>query len=279
MVAQLAGAVVRAIFVFIIVSTPSLLVPGSDDGAHQAVMLVALFASLFVFSEYAATYPTLIEFRDAPPYNRLRIVALFVTLFFFGICVRPVEDGTTLQMILNAMGLIAHHAVDGAASPATLLIMLLPETVSPVQLLHVRVLTGLGLVVALVTITIFVVTVRLQDWPRNGHVFNVWVNLPTFDAYGNTDVVHRIVRDARVNTILGLLMPFVIPIVAGLMARHLDLSPLASSHTLVWVMALWVFLPVSLVMRGVAMIRLARMIEARRAQLALDAELKGAARA
>jgi ABC-type microcin C transport system permease subunit YejE len=43
--------------------------------------------------------------------------------------------------------------------------------------------------------------------------FNVWINLPTFDPNGGGDVVRRLVRDGRVNIILGFALPFVMPVV------------------------------------------------------------------
>ncbi len=42
----------------------------------QIVALLALLAAVFTFVEYFSAYPSFVEFRNAPPFNRLRFVAL-----------------------------------------------------------------------------------------------------------------------------------------------------------------------------------------------------------
>ena len=75
---QLFGAVLRAVLVFFVISTPSLVLGDTSRGDVEGVMLFGLIAALFVVFEYSARHPAIIEFRDAPPYYRLRILALFI---------------------------------------------------------------------------------------------------------------------------------------------------------------------------------------------------------
>jgi hypothetical protein len=74
---QLVGAIARALIAVVVIATPSLLIPGTTPEGTQVVTLVALALGVFVGMEYAATYPGLVEFRDAPPFNRVRILTLF----------------------------------------------------------------------------------------------------------------------------------------------------------------------------------------------------------
>ena len=60
--------------------TPSMVLPGTTADAAQIVMLVAIFAAGLTFFEYASSYPGLVEFRDAPPFNRIRFGSLFLTV-------------------------------------------------------------------------------------------------------------------------------------------------------------------------------------------------------
>jgi hypothetical protein len=111
-----------------------------------------------------------------------------------------------------------------------------------------------------------VLVLRLQDWPTRNGSFNVWVNLPTFDPNAGGDVVARLERDARANLAFGFLLPFVIPAVMKLSGMGLGAISLASPQSLVWTVTAWSFLPASLLMRGIAMQRIAGMIRERRRQ-------------
>ena len=91
MLSQLFGAVLRAILVFFVIATPSLVLGDTSRGDVEGVMLFGLIAALFVVFEYSARHPAIIEFRDAPPYHRLRILALTITLgtvFLFALFIR-----------------------------------------------------------------------------------------------------------------------------------------------------------------------------------------------
>jgi len=263
-IAQLVSAVVRAILVVIVISTPSLLLPGSTPESAQVAALVALFGAVFTFSEYASSYPGLIEFRDAPPFNRVRVICMFLTLFLLSIVMSPGDGVRTLSLIVNATGLVVAHAIDFPYSPIGLLSTLLSGEVTANDLTLLRTMGGLSFLVGLVTLSVFAVLMRVNGWPNRNTSFNVWVNLPTFDPTAGGDVVARLTRDSRINYILGFVLPFLMPVMASLGARHLGVSLTSSPQTLVWMVTLWSFLPVSLFMRGMAMARIAAMIVARR---------------
>ena len=72
MISRLTGAVVRAFFVILLIAAPSVILPGTTADVSQIVTLVALFGAGLTFFEYSSTYPGLVEFRDAPPFNRIR---------------------------------------------------------------------------------------------------------------------------------------------------------------------------------------------------------------
>jgi hypothetical protein len=231
------------------------------------VMLVALSLGVFTAMEYSASYPALIEFRDAPPFNRVRILALFVMLFFLSVVAGGAEPGATLPHVLNALGLLVGHALDFTWSPLAVMLNYLPAEAPPVSALQVKVMAGLAVFIALAALVVFSLLLSMQQWPNRGQAFNVWVNLPTFDPTTGGDVVARLIRDARVNIILGITVAFILPIVGLTAASHVGLQVLASRHAMVWGIALWMFLPLSMFMRGLAMARIAEMIRQRRARL------------
>jgi hypothetical protein len=73
-ISRLSGAMVRAMLVVILISLPSLLLPNTSNDATQMVVLIAIFGAALTIFEYSSTYPGLVEFREAPPFNRIRFV-------------------------------------------------------------------------------------------------------------------------------------------------------------------------------------------------------------
>jgi hypothetical protein len=132
---------------------------------------------------------------------------------------------------------------------------------------QIKAMAGIATLVMLFSIFCFALLIRLNQWPNRGSSFNVWINLPTFDPTTGGDVVKRLRRDSLVNVILGVFAPFVLPVVAVVAANHIEINVLSSPHALVWGITLWMFIPLSMLMRGLAMSRVADMIGQRRARL------------
>ena len=120
--------------------------------------------------------------------------------------------------------------------------------------------------------TAFLILVRLLNWPARQGAFNVWVNLPLFDPTVGGDVIYRLHRDARVNIALGFLLPFIIPAVVKAAADLIDPITLQNPQTLIWTLSAWAFLPASMIMRGLAMSKVADMIEDKRRRAYADAD-------
>jgi hypothetical protein len=261
---QLAGAFVRALLVMVLIATPSLMLPGVSHDTTQIVALVALFAAALTFFEYASTYPGLVEFRDAPPFNRLRFVSLLFTVLLLSIIVRGQTQPTTLSGFVEVLGNKLGDAIDVPYSPVRLVVLMLPEDMSFQHMMLVRTAAGISYMMSMLTLVMFVVTMRFIGWPARMGTFNVWINLPTFDPTTGGDVVDRLQRDARFNIALGFLLPFLIPAAVKLASLAFDPVTLESPQTLIWTMTAWAFLPASLFMRGIAMGRIANMIAEKR---------------
>ncbi|MEX3017375.1 hypothetical protein [Gymnodinialimonas hymeniacidonis] len=258
--------------IVVVILTPSLLSPGANAENAQVITLVALAFALVTAFEYGAKYPGLIEFRDAPPFNRIRIIALFLMLFGLSVIAGVDREGSTLAMVITALGFLVGHVLDFSFSPLRMVVDNLPAGVDPAIAGQVQAMAGLAVLVTIISLFLFSALIRTGNWPNRGTAFNVWVNLPTFDPTAGGDVIKRLVRDGRVNVIFGICSPFVIPAVAVMGANQLQVPILGSSQTMVWAVTLWMFLPLSLVMRGMAMLRIARMIRARRARLVASVE-------
>ncbi|MCV2863400.1 hypothetical protein [Defluviimonas sp. WL0075] len=278
MISRFAGALARAVLVMGLIAMPSLMLPGVHRDTTQIVALVAIFAALLTFFEYVAIYPCLMEFRDAPPFNRLRFLSLFVTVFLLTTIVRGQNEQTALTLFVEVVGNRLGELIDIPYSPVRLFVLMLPDDMSLYQMILIRTAAGIAYTVSLVTLIVFIISLRVIDWPARLGSFNVWVNLPTFDPTTGGDVVRRLQRDARFNIVVGILLPFVIP--AGIRIAESSFEPvsLESPQTLIWAMTAWAFLPASLLMRGIAMGRIAGMIaeKRRRGQRGVQAELQPA---
>lgn len=263
-VSRLTGAFVRAILVMVLISTPSVLLPGVGADGKEMVALVALFAGFLTFIEYNATYPGLIEFRDAPPFNRMRYMMLFVTVFLLTVIAKGAIEPTSLTRLVQSIGGLIGTAMDFPYSPVRLATLMMSDGASAEQVSLVRVAAGMSYLISLVSLSVFVILLRFHGWPSPKAPFNVWINLPTFDPTAGGDVVDRLDRDARVNIALGFLLPFLIPAVVKIGSSGFEPLTLTSPQNLIWMMATWAFLPASLFMRGIAMGRIADMIREKR---------------
>lgn len=264
MINRLAGAFVRAVLVMMLIVTPSTLLSGVGTDGKEMVALVALFAGLLTFVEYNAAYPGLIEFRDAPPFNRVRFGMLFATVFLLTLIARGEDAPTTLTVFVQSVGALIGTAMDFPYSPVRLATLVIGESTADGHVGLVRIAAGMSYLISLLSLAVFVILLKFYGWPSRGGAFNVWVNLPTFDPTAGGDVVDRLDRDARINIALGFLLPFLIPAVVKAGSSGFEPLTFSSPQTLIWTMAAWSFLPASLFMRGIAMGRIADMIREKR---------------
>jgi hypothetical protein len=269
---QATGAVVRAFLVMVVIVLPSVILPGIGTDTRQIVALMALFAGGLVFVEYNAIYPSLIEFRDGAPFNRIRFLMLLAIVLFVSVAVADREQPSTVSGLFRALGDLIGQALDFPYSPVRLATLMLDEKATVQDVAVVRSATGTAYLISILSLAVFVTVLKLAGWPSTKTAFNVWVNLPTFDPTAGGDVVDRLERDARVNISVGFLLPFVVPLVISALTSGLPTQTITSPQPLIWTAAAWAFLPASLLMRGVAMGRVADMIRVKRdRKIAADA--------
>jgi hypothetical protein len=271
-ISRLAYALLRAALVVILVSIPSLLIPGVSPDTAQVVALITLFGAALTIVEYTADSPSLIEFRDAPPFNRIRFGSIFAIVLFLAIIMRGEVSPGSLSGSLHAVGALVGYVIDFPYSPVRLVVLMLPEDATEAHIHLVRTAAGMSYLISLATLAVFLIVLRLQNWPLRSGSFNVWINLPTFDPTTGGDVVERLERDARFNIALGFLLPFLMPAVVKAAGVAFGDISLENPQTLIWTVTAWAFLPTSLFMRGIAMSRVASMIDEKRRKARASAE-------
>jgi hypothetical protein len=259
----------------LLIAMPSLILPDVSSDATQIVVLVAILAFLLTFIEYFSEYPSIVEFRFAPPFNRLRFVALMLTLTAGSMACASASDPSNLNLLAERLGTLLGNAIDFPYSPVRLVVLMMPEGSPPELLANVRMVAGISYMSSLVMLFVFVSMVRLFGWPTRRGAFNVWVNLPLFDPTAGGDVLHRLKRDAGLNIVLGILLPFLIPAVVKAAADLIDPITMDNPQTLIWTMTAWAFLPASMIMRGIAMSRVADLIQEKRMRAYAEAKAEG----
>jgi len=271
-ISRLAGAFVRAFLVVLLIATPSVLLPGMTSDITQIVALICVFAAALVVFEYGSEYPGIVEFRNAPPFNRLRFAALFLIVMCISLVVRGETMPSQLTETVTGFALGIGSAIDFPYSPVRQIVLLLPDNTNYEHINRVRMAAGVSYFVSMLCLAVFYFYVRLRRWPLHSGPFNVWINLPTFDPTMGGDVVHRLERDARFNIVVGFTMPFFIPAVLKASESLFGQVTLDNPNSMVWIVAAWAFLPTSLLMRGLAMARIAELIERKRAHSAKQRE-------
>ncbi len=275
MFSQIPGALSRAILIAMMVATPSLLVPSTGPDTAQIVIVLSILAGFMTFIEYYGKYPSIIEFRFAPPFNRLKFFALSAILIVLSLICRGTTDPTGWTVLLTNMGTALGEAVDFPYSPVRMVVLMMPADADQALIDLVRTASGISYTVSLVMMFIFLTLVRLLGWPSRNGAFNVWVNLPLFDPTGGGDVLYRLRRDAGLNVVLGALLPFLIPAAVRAASDMIDPISIANPQTLIWTMTAWAFLPASMLMRGIAMSRIADMIEQKRRRAYAEDDIVG----
>ena len=263
---NVAQSVLRGLMVAIFILLPALLLPGISQEVAQGVTLIALISAAVVVAEYAAAYPGLIEFRDAKPYNRLRFGMLVAVVLSLVVLQREIASGE--QGLLASLSLWLANTFDSSVSPLRMLALSLPSELPVGHLINVMASAALAFIMCFAGLLVFFVTMASGYWPAKGSSFNVWINLPNFDPTKGIDVVQRLERDAQINVLLGVILPFSLPVLLHLSSLLVQPVTFESNLGLVWGLAFWAFIPFNLIMRGVAMYRVGQLIRAQRRRIA-----------
>jgi hypothetical protein len=271
-IARISGAATRSVLVALLIAMPSMLLPVSATESPEIIVLMAILGGALTFAEYFSNYPSFVEFREAPPLNRMRFIAAFVMVGLLSLLTRHPLDPTGLTALVQGLGTQLGEALDFAYSPVQLTVLMLPLDTPSESLQLTRSAAGIAYLVSALATLGFIIAIRIGNWPVANGAFNVWVNLPLFDPTTGGDVVSRLQRDGRINIVIGVLLPFAIPAMIKLMSGLIDVSQLTSPQMLVWVITAWAFVPASMIMRGLAMLRVADLIAQKRRAVYAHAE-------
>ncbi|MCL3881675.1 hypothetical protein [Marivita sp. GX14005] len=261
-VKRIIGSALRAVLMAVLVAVPSLVLPSTTNDAAQITALVALVAAVVTFAEYYSEYPTFLEFRDAAPFNRLRFLGLFFCVLAASIL--TASHGDAPPNALQSFSDGAAQMLDIPFSPIRLLMIAFADMAHLIALDLVAEMASAVFVIAGAVLLLFWIHARFIFWPIRKKAFNFWINLPLFDPTSGRDVLFRLKRDASLNLVLGFLLPFILPALLKLWIGLFDPAALTVPEVMIWVVCAWAFLPLTLMMRGIALLRVAALIEEKR---------------
>ena len=101
----------------------------TSDGS-SITLIAALIAGALICLEYLNTYPSMLKFRDAAPYNRIRYLSALIAIICVSTLFREAHHVDSSNKMLMAIGTIIGHGLDFPYSPIRLIILTLPLNVS-----------------------------------------------------------------------------------------------------------------------------------------------------
>jgi len=250
------AAAVRAVFVAIMVMLPAFILPGVTQSGLEFTRIVATVAAVFVIYEYGFLTPSVIEFRDTAPYNRIRFFMLLSFVLVPAQLISNVLSGYPLTGILAIFAKNAFSLANFSFSPVTIV----AKTLSGSDLVlreAVAQAIALNVMICVFAIITFAVAVFGGLWRCEGDRFNMWHNMPSYKSYGATGMQTRLVNSAFASFLIACLIPLLGPTAADLFTVWFSETGKLPPIAVTWFIALWVYLPATFLMRAIFLAKVA----------------------
>lgn len=254
MIGRLAGGTLRAFALVLIIAAPAFLLPNVTTASQEITLIVAGIAAAFTIFEYASTHPGLIDFRFAPPYNRVRYAIFGAQVLSLVFLCRADAGNDSFSIAYLALVDQTIALIDFPLSPVTMAGSLLGGGELIVRA------AGLSFLVTYVALTAFGIFLWIVPWPVGRRDFNLWINLPTFEPGYGQDVERRLYRDGMFNMFLGVGLIYLLPVVGSFVEGWLDPIRTGDYQALVWSATFWGFVSGSLMIRGAAILKVSYLI-------------------
>ncbi|KAB7614513.1 hypothetical protein F9L33_07685 [Amylibacter sp. SFDW26] len=235
---------------------PAFLLFGVSQSSIEFTRILATIVSIFVMYEYGFSSPSLIEFRFAAPYNRIRFLLLSVLVLAPTFLVGYTLAGANMVGFLPTIADKGIALLDFTYSP----FMVVAETLSgeneSLQAAFAQAI-AFNTIIMFACITSFCVAIYLNLWRFGGSGFNMWQNMPTYKSYETKTLQERLMNSAFASLLIACLIPLLGPTVAEVIfvnfAESGQLAPIIS----IWCIAFWSFFQGVFFMRAAALAKIA----------------------
>ncbi|MEM1265881.1 MAG: hypothetical protein AAGI50_07690 [Pseudomonadota bacterium] len=260
MFTRLIGAIIRAAMVLFVVSAPALLLPDVSNASLEITVLLGGVVAAFTLFEYASTHPGLIDFRFAPPYNRIRFLAFAMQIFSLVFLCRALEGEDAFSAGLIALSDQMVEVLTFPLSPVNVAAEMIAAGEDPTLVLLLARAAALSFFVTFCSLAFFALFLWLFRWPVGRRDFNLWTNLPTFEPGYGRDVERRLRRDGVINLLAGVAFLYALPVLLSRTSGWFDPSVFNNYQPLVWGVTIWAFVSGTLVIRGAAILKVGMLI-------------------
>lgn len=255
------GALFRALIICLMVYYPSLsLTDFRSTTGLDISLLFGLIAAIVILIEYSTRTPSMIEFSMAPPYNRFRMSVFVLVTILLVTTINPTQSTGPLFDIAGSVTNSATFILGEQSNAVRRLVLSFGPRSAEQEALIAKLATS-GLFVSFVTVALFSIILWLQKWPLGRDGFNLWPNMPSFHARAGHKTETRMIQVALITLLLAISLPFVLPQLL-LMTRALTGYEFAeNSLSVFWVITIWAVTPAMLLMRSLALLKVAFLID------------------
>ncbi len=246
--------------VVIVIAAPAFLLPNASVASQEISLIIGGIAAAFTMFEYASTHPGLIDFRFAPPYNRVRFIAFACQVLGLVFLCRATEGDDAFSADLLDLADQAIALLSFPLSPVNVAADLIGSGGDEAFVTLIKRAAAISFIVTFLSLAFFAVLLWVFRWPVGRRDFNLWVNLPTFEPGYGRDVERRLQRDGVANVLVGLAFLYLLPVLISRSSGWFDPTALANYQPLVWGATFWAFVSGSLVIRGAAILKVAYLV-------------------
>ena len=253
MIYRLTGATVRAVIVAILVMLPAFLLADTTQSAVEFTRILATIAAVFVIYEYGFSSPSVIEFRYAAPYNRVRFLLLLALILTPTYLISSLMGGHAINGIVSNIASNGFALMDFTYSPVAIVANTLAGD-NPILRETIGQAIMLNAIICLSFTLAFCISVMLNLWRFGGEDFNMWLNMPTYKSYDIHSLQSRLINSSFSSLLVACLIPLFGPTLANVvLSQGTGITPI----TITWVIAVWTYLPAMFLMRAVALAKVA----------------------
>jgi hypothetical protein len=238
---------------------PAIVLPEISPNAADLAILTAAIAAAFVVFEYGFTTPSLIEFRFAAPYNRIRFALLAILLTGIAFAFRGTVEQTATTIAVSSFAVTSANIWEFSGSPLVFFNALTKELDTAGRLLLSNA-AALSLSLTVLALIVFSTVIWMFHWPIRARHFNLWINMPNFEGNIGEETQQTLRRSALLSMVIGFCLPFLIPQAALAFMGPLQPINAANSLLLLWMIAIWCFVPAASILRAVALYKVANLI-------------------
>ena len=266
MLVRMIGAVIRVLLVAVLLTLTVSTMPDVNPAAADGFGIVTIAVCVFVFLEYGFQQPALLEFRFAPPYNRWRFFTLVGIMLFFVVLCGNAFFETPFNTIVVWLAELAGTVFSFSGSPSLIMNGLLESEVTTKAAEMIVPMASLGYFISAISFVTFTAYLYATGWPVRDYAFHFWSNLPTFQTVQPENATARLLQIGILSLVMAIVFPYAIPYIIKSFSDILPIRSFLGDFTLFWIIAVSTWLPLASAMRGVALIKVSRMIRSDRAR-------------